>query len=93
MSEHRRITILRHLAGPGGAAGINDSILQTICNDFGVASTRDQVKSDLCWLEENNLCTLKRLDKIMIAYPKQRGNDVAKGIVVVDGVQPPSPGE
>lgn len=91
MSEHRRLTILRHLAGPGGNAGINDSILQTICNDFGVSSSRDQVKSALNWLEEQGLCSLKRLDKIVIAYPKQRGNDVAKGIILHDGVQPPSP--
>ncbi|NVO00023.1 MAG: hypothetical protein HXX17_11910 [Geobacteraceae bacterium] len=91
MSEHRRLTILRHLAGPGGNGGINDSILQTICNDFGVSSSRDQVKSALNWLEEQELVSLKRLDSLIIAYPKQRGNDVAKGIIVVDGVQPPSP--
>ena len=91
MAEHRRITILRQLAGPGGNAGINDSIMQTVCNEFGVSSSRDQVKSALNWLEEQGLVSLKRVGSLVIAYPKQRGNDVAKGIIIVDGVQPPSP--
>jgi len=49
--RHRRLSILRVLASSAEYRS-NDSLLATVVNEFGIVSTRDQVRSDLTWLRE-----------------------------------------
>jgi len=89
--QHRRLAVLRLLdEAPGFTA--NDSIITDALNGLGVASSRDQVRTCLGWLLEQGLISIERHGDIMVAALTQRGGDVAKGLAVVDGVQPPSPG-
>lgn len=93
MAEHRRLAILRFLADPRSGGECNDSILQSIVVGAGVASSRDQIRTALTWLEEQDLVTLRMLESgTMVTSICQRGMDVAAGLLTVPGVQRPSPG-
>jgi len=94
MSEHRRLSILRALASPDSGGKANDSILHTIVVDHGIGSSRDQIKTALSWLREQELVTLSTLASgTVVATITQRGGDVAAGNTTVPGVQCPSPGK
>ena len=93
MAEHRRLAILRALASPKSGGESNDSILQSIAIDAGIASSRDQIKSALTWLDEQGLVVVRSLESgTLVAAITQRGVDVAGGLLTVPGVQRPSPG-
>lgn len=90
--EHVRLTILRLLADAPGYSS-NDSILTDATNAMGLVCTRDQVRSNLAWLEEQRLVTLlKPTTSLTVATITERGNDVAAGRSIVAGVHRPSPG-
>ncbi|TSK07930.1 MAG: ArsR family transcriptional regulator [Geobacter sp.] len=92
--EHRRLIILRALENSKIGPSCNDSILQTICIEFGCRSSRDQVKSAATWLEEQGLVKNKVQESgTYIITITQRGAEVATGILTVPGVKRPSPGE
>jgi hypothetical protein len=93
MAEHRRLAILRALASPKSGGESNDSILQTIVVDAGVASSRDQIRTAITWLDEQGLVSVRKLESgTLVAAITQSGVDVASGLSTVDGVQRPSPG-
>lgn len=90
MAEHRRISILKALRDGGQS---NDSILQTVCNDYGISSDRDQIRTTLSWLRDQGLANIRELDNgIMVATPTQSGIDAANGHKVVPGVKRPVAG-
>jgi predicted transcriptional regulator len=92
MSEHRRLSILRILASPNSGGRVNDSILHSIVVDAGIVSSRDQIKTALSWLKEQDLVVLNCLETgTCVAAITQRGLDVATGNTTVPGVQRPSP--
>lgn len=92
MSEHRRLSILRSLASPDSGGKANDSILHTIVVNAGIASSRDQIKTALAWLKDQDLVVLDCLETgTCVAAITQRGLDVAAGHTTVPGVQRPSP--
>lgn len=92
--QHRRLIILRALENPRIGPKCNDSILQTICNEFGCRTSRDQVKSAATWLEEQGLASIKCQESgTCIVTITQRGAEVATGILTVPGVKRPSPGD
>lgn len=94
LTQHRRLIILRALENPKIGPSCNDSILQTICLEFGCRSSRDQVKTAAQWLEEQGLVTTKlQQSSACIITITQRGAEVATGIVTVPGVKRPSPGD
>ncbi|QUM72196.1 ArsR family transcriptional regulator [Sphingopyxis granuli] len=90
--QHVRLTILRVLAeAPGYSA--NDSVLTDAVNAMGLICTRDQLRTNLAWLEEQRLLTLLHPSPTLtVATISERGADVAKGRSIVAGVQRPSPG-
>lgn len=90
--EHVRLTVLRILVdAPGYAA--NDSVLSTSIGQMGLPCTRDQLRSQLTWLEEQGLVTLARpFPTLTVATITERGGDVAAGRSRVPGVQRPAPG-
>jgi hypothetical protein len=92
MAEHRRLAILRALAAPESGGRINDSILHTIVVDAGIASSRDQIKTALHWMSENDLVELESLGSgTLVAEIKQRGLDHVNRNTAVPGVQPVGP--
>lgn len=88
---HLRLTILLVLAeAPEYRA--NSSILTSSAEEVGLSATRDQVRTELAWLEEQRLVTLTHpSDTMIVAKLTERGLDVARGRGNVPGVQRPSP--
>lgn len=94
LTQHRRLIILRALDNPKIGPSCNDSILQTICLEFGCRSTRDQVRQAATWLEEQGMVSNKTQESgTMIVSITQRGTEVATGLATVPGVKRPSPGD
>ena len=92
IAEHRRLAILRVLSKAPGHSG-NCSILTDATNHLGVAGTRDQVRGDMRWLDEQGLVTLEELRTLLVARITQAGLDVANGLSRRDGVKKPSPAD
>lgn len=90
-SEHRRLTLLRHLERSARHTS-NASILKDVANGVGVPSTRDQVHADLAWLDEQGLVTLARSGDFVVATATARGCEVATGHALHPGVKRPSVG-
>lgn len=67
----------------------NSSVLTNVLHQFGHAATRDQVKTELRWLAEQGLLTLDEAGDVLVATLAERGQDVAEGRAVVDGVARP----
>lgn len=83
-----RLVMLRILAEmPGFRA--NSSVIANVLHQFGHAATRDQVKTELRWLAEQGLIGLDEAGSVLVATLQERGQDVAEGRAVVDGVARP----
>lgn len=89
-SRHRRLSILRTLSEAPGYTG-NDSLLAVVLNDFGIVSTRDQVRSELAWLRDHGFVTVKEPGGIMVATLTEAGGEVATGRRTDPGIAKPSP--
>lgn len=91
LAEDQRLVILRALAEDTACYELNESILHTILGDFGHRVSRDKVKTELRWLEEQGLITTSDIMGCTVARLSNRGLDVARGNVTVPGVKRPSP--
>jgi len=91
LREHRRLAILRHLAGCSSYRS-NASILVDVCNGVGVRSTREDVVRDLAWLSERALVAIEDHAEFVIAEATQRGVEAATGARSVEGVKRPRAG-
>ena len=91
LSKHRRLTILRFLAGSPEYTS-NASILVEVCDSFGVTSTRDQVAGDIAWLSEQGMVTYEENEGFMVVTTTARGIEISKGKARHDGVKRPRPG-
>ncbi|WP_298438022.1 ArsR family transcriptional regulator [Geobacter sp.] len=85
-----RLVILRALEQDLGYSH-NESILHSVLEKFGHKCSRDQVRTELAWLQEQGLVTLETVADIFVATITQRGADVATGRTVVPGVKRPNP--
>jgi len=90
-AEHIRLTILRLLhRQPSYAA--NDSVIYDALEMFGFKVSRDRVRTELGWLEEQRLIQREDLGQLIVATATQRGVEVAQGRVLISGVKRPSAG-
>lgn len=90
LSEERRLVMLRILSElPQYRA--NSSTLYTLLAQWGHHPSRDQVKGELRWLQEQQLVEVEDIagGDVLIATLSGRGQDVATGRAIVDGVQRP----
>ena len=89
---HARLAVLRALVeAPNHSA--NDSVLSMLMETLGLPVTRDQLRTQLGWLDEQGLIRLERpTAALMVAQLRERGGEVALGKARVDGVQRPAPG-
>lgn len=90
LTAERRLVILRILAEmPVYRA--NSSVLHSMLADWALESSRDQVRTELRWLEEQQLLTIEEAGDgaVLLATLTERGADVAAGRARVDGVKRP----
>ena len=88
-SEHRRLCILRLLEKQAGYRA-NESVLHGALAAYGQAVSRDQVRTDLGWLDEQGLVSLEDLEGLKIVTARERGVEAARGTITVPGVKRPS---
>ncbi len=71
----------------------NDSVLHSaLHNSLGLPLTRDQLLTELNWLEEQGLVRLTAIAQNMVLVSiTTRGIDVAQGIAIIPGVDRPQP--
>lgn len=67
----------------------NSSVLTNMLDQFGHSVTRDQVKTELRWLEEQGLVRIDEAGSVLVATLTERGQDVAEGRAHVDGIARP----
>ena len=92
LSRHRRLSCLRLLEEAGAA---NESLLFDCLESIGLDAglTRAALRDDLKWMAERDLVRLVMANQtLMVVTITERGIDVAKGRVVVEGVKKPSLG-
>ncbi|MCG9755021.1 ArsR family transcriptional regulator [Shewanella insulae] len=92
MKEHQRLVILRMLTEVAGF-DLNESILQDGLIAYGLDISRDGLRTQLAWLEEQGLIRLEQLGGTQKAVLTSRGEDVATGRAVVPGIKRPRAGE
>ena len=85
-----RLVLLRSLREMAGYSA-NDSMLDQCLETYGHNISRDAVRTHLRWLEEQGLLTIEQVGQTLVARLTGRGDDVATGQAVVDGVKKPRP--
>ena len=91
LSSDRRLVVLRILEQTGDT--LNESVLQTVLEQFGHRVSRDVVRAELAWLTEQGLVTSETVGgRIIVVTLTERGADVARGRAKHPGVKRPSPG-
>lgn len=69
----------------------NSSLLTTGMERFGLPMSRDQVHTELNWLQEQGCVTLQDAGSVMVATLTNRGSDAVTGMAKIHGVKRPSP--
>ncbi len=90
LTSDLRLVILRLLSEDQGYA-LNDSVLRSALASFGHTVSRDRVRTELRWLEEQGLVANREVASVLVANLTGRGADVASGAARVDGVKRPGP--
>ncbi|MFH1984134.1 MAG: ArsR family transcriptional regulator [Pseudomonadota bacterium] len=83
-----RLVMLRTLAEDPGYS-LNESVLQEVLAMFGHTISRDRVRTELRWLEEQGLVAVSEVMNVLVGKLTGRGADVASGASHVDGVKRP----
>ena len=90
--EDSRLTVLRFLAQQNDWS-LNEFVVQTALKQMAHTFSRDQVRTELAWLKEQDLISIKENSGVQVAKLTHRGEEAAKGIITVPGVKRPSPGD
>ena len=87
-----RLAVLQILAqDPGYDA--NEMVLRQALAALGHQISRDRLRSELAWLDEQRLISTVDVGGVAVARLTGRGEDVAGGRSVVPGVRRPGPEE
>lgn len=89
-TEDLRLVILRILHASSGYRA-NESLLTVAVERWGHVVSRDRIRTELAWLREQGLVAIDEIGGVMIASLRERGSDVATGVVVAPGVKRPRP--
>jgi hypothetical protein len=91
IAEDRRLSILLVLEQTPGYS-TNAYLLQTAIDQiYGHVASADQVKTDIAWLAEQSLVSVREVSRVTLATLSARGADVAAGRAVVPGVKKRGP--
>jgi len=88
--EDARLTILGLLAGQNDWT-LNEAVLKPGLAAMGHSLSKDKIRTELAWLQEQGLLKVKTEMGIQVAKISQRGLDIAEGTAVIPGVKRPSP--
>lgn len=88
LRKDMRLVLLRILLELPGYRS-NSSVLSNMLHQLGHSATRDQTKTELRWLAEQGLITVDEVASVLVCTLAERGQDVAEGRAVVDGVAKP----
>lgn len=91
LTEDRRLVILRVLMESAGYTA-NEYLLHSMAERLGHVVSADRIRTDLTWLQEQDLLTTDEVAGVLIAKLAARGEDVARGRAVVPGVKRPRAG-
>ncbi|GHU08330.1 hypothetical protein AGMMS50225_06770 [Betaproteobacteria bacterium] len=86
----RRLVMLRILAEMP-AYRSNSSIISGMLEKLGHGVSRDVVRTDLRWLEEQGQVEIDEAGPVLVVTLTDRGGDVAAGRATVDGIARPHP--
>lgn len=84
-----RLVMLRSIDEDGDS--LNESMLQDVLELYGHTVSRDRVRTEMRWLEEQGLLSIDVIAAIMVGRLTGRGADVATGKATIDGVKRPRP--
>lgn len=85
-----RLVVLLSLAQDTGYAH-NEYVLKEMLAQLGHSVSRDKLRTELNWLDEQGLIDLQDVAGTTVAKLTGRGKDVAEGAVIVPGVKRPEP--
>jgi len=84
-----RLVMLRSMAEDGNS--LNESMLQSVLELFGHSVSRDKVRTEMRWLEEQDLIHVDSVAGVLVGRLTGRGDDVAAGRCRLDGIKCPRP--
>lgn len=84
-----RLVMLRSMAEEGNA--LNESMLQSVLDMFGHEVSRDRVRTEMRWLEEQGLVHVEDIAGVLVGKLTGRGLDCSEGRCKIDGVKAPRP--
>jgi hypothetical protein len=67
----------------------NSSVLFNMLFQLGHSMSRDLVKTELRWLAEQGMLTLQEVSSVLVATLTERGQDIAEGRAVAEGIARP----
>ncbi|WP_328184642.1 VpaChn25_0724 family phage protein [Marinobacter sp. OP 3.4] len=91
-TEGRRLGILRILSRRNQFTTNEYSLSDELGGNYGHVVSRDQLHTDLAWLEEQGLVICQQPRAGWIVTLTSRGGDVAEGRARVPGIAQPRPG-
>lgn len=90
LRQDQRLVVLRILSELPQYRS-NSSVMANLLGEFGHHPSRDQVKTELVWLGEQNLIKVEDIGSVLVVTLTERGADVAAGRASVPGVSKPRP--
>ncbi|NMY40544.1 ArsR family transcriptional regulator [Pseudomonas sp. WS 5013] len=90
LRQDQRLVVLRILSELPQFRS-NSSVMANLLGEFGHHPSRDQVKTELVWLGEQNLIKVEDIGSVLVVTLTERGADVAAGRASVPGVSKPRP--
>lgn len=89
-----RLAMLRTLNQAPGCK-VNDSMLQSALDELGQVHSRDRIRTEIAWLDEQGLVESRNImdGAVITVELTGRGTDVATGRATVPGVKRPRPGK
>lgn len=88
--EHRALAILRALQDLP-CLSCNDSLIADFLDSLALSGTTPEIREAVNSLERLGLVTIERADPLLVFRLTQKGDDAAKGLIVVEGVLRPPP--
>lgn len=88
LAEDRMLVILRVLLQSAGYTA-NEYLLHSMVERLGHIVSADRIRTDLTILKEKDLIAVDDVADVLIAKLLTRGEDVARGRLVVPGVKRP----
>lgn len=90
--EEARLIILRELHSQGNYA-LNDGLLQTTLESFGIAKSREWVREEIGYLDNVGAVTKTAAGTVVVARLTRKGVEHVERRLVIEGVKRPSPPE